>query len=108
MDSPEPGDCERLAVRGREAFPRIVQLEVVGVDLPAAEIADQEVVAELAETAGCIKANPQGDWRFPVDVVSEAICLTNVPSLVNTATAPPSKLGPRYVTNRSFPRSRTP
>ena len=33
------------------SFPLNCPLEVVGIDLPGAEIADQEVVAELAETA---------------------------------------------------------
>ena len=58
MDSPEPGDCERReAVSRREAVRpiqprpcRLVHGDLVGVDLPAAEIADQEVAAELAET----------------------------------------------------------
>ena len=35
--------------------------------------------------------------------MSQANCFTNVPSLVNSATAPPAQLGPRYVTIQIVP-----
>ena len=52
MDSPEPGDCERIAIRVVKRSLELSTREVVGIDLPGAEIADQEVGAELAETGG--------------------------------------------------------
>ncbi len=70
----------------------LVHVDLVGIDLPAAEIADQEVAAELAET-GLFKATPQGDWRFPFDFVSEAICFTNLPLLCELGNRPTLEFG---------------
>src|SRR5450631_3453090 len=58
-DSPETIDRQHLSLSRAQLPGKFVALQFVSVDLPVAEVADQQMVAELAETCGRKRHSPR-------------------------------------------------